>query len=154
MGDEMLGRFKEVHQITDNIEETIREVIPSLERVVIHYEPEKRDFLGIEFIGGQGRQCFCTFRQRTVYCHVEQNDFGWQHSFQGGSGESVSEYRKGEQDKRAEFLVAKGIDMIYIRDYFEGESRAYVFSDADVEIRHANLKNLKELADPEKVSFQ
>ncbi|MFZ6017724.1 MAG: cation transporter dimerization domain-containing protein [Nitrospirota bacterium] len=35
-------RLREAHQIAETIEKAIRKEIPFVERVVIHYEPEKR----------------------------------------------------------------------------------------------------------------
>lgn len=38
-------RLREAHQIAETIEKAIRKEIPFVERVVIHYEPEKKDYV-------------------------------------------------------------------------------------------------------------
>jgi cation diffusion facilitator family transporter len=148
-------RLKEAHRIADDIEKAIREAIPFVERVVIHYEPEERDFLrvGVPLADRAGN----------VSVHFGSAPFiaVWNRRISDGAifSQAVLEnpfltIEKGKGIKLAEFLVEKGVDMVYVKDYFEGKGPVYVFSDAGVDVRSTNLKNLKEITESEKGSAQ
>ena len=52
---------------------------------------------------------------------------------------------KGKGIKLAELLIDKGVDIIYTKEVFEGKGPQYVLSDAEIEVRKTDLKNLKDL---------
>jgi predicted Fe-Mo cluster-binding NifX family protein len=52
---------------------------------------------------------------------------------------------KGKGLRLAEFLVEKGVDVLYTREPFEGKGPRYVFSDAGTEVRKTDMKTLKDL---------
>jgi hypothetical protein len=76
---------------------------------------------------------------------VGEADVGRGGSPQRNRGESFHCYGKGERAEGAEFLIGKGIDILYTREDFAGKGPTYVFSDAEVEVRNADVTTLEEL---------
>jgi predicted Fe-Mo cluster-binding NifX family protein len=50
----------------------------------------------------------------------------------------------------AEFLVERGVDVVYVEEHFEGKGPEYVFSNVEVEVRITGLKSLEELIEQKK----
>ncbi len=141
-----LKRLKDAHVIADNIEREIKERIPFVERFFIHYEPVRKDYQrfavplenrdeGIsEHFGSSPLIALWDERisDKTIISQeVLENPF--------------SEMEKGKGIKLAEFLAEKEIDILYIKEAFEGKGPEYVFSDAEVKVIKTDLKKLKNL---------
>ena len=147
-------KLKEAHHIANDIEEAIRKEIPFMERIIIHYEPEKKDFLryAVPLNNKEGE----------ISEHFGGAPFIaiWDERFQNGSKIAQDviqnpflEMEKGKGIKLAELLVDRGIDVIYVKDDFEGKGPSYVFSDADIPIRKTGVIALQELKELKKESF-
>lgn len=141
-----LKRLKDAHEIANRIEMEIKDRIPFVERVLIHYEPERKDFqryaVGLAKREGEvsdhfgSAPCIALWDKRisdgmVLSQEIMENPF--------------LNSEKGKGIRLAEFLVEKEIDILYTREDFEGKGPEYVFSDADVEVRRIDLKTLKEM---------
>jgi predicted Fe-Mo cluster-binding NifX family protein len=60
---------------------------------------------------------------------------------------------KGKGIRLAELLVDRGVDILYVKDDFEGKGPSYVFSSADIDIRKTGVIALQELMGLKKESF-
>lgn len=123
------------HFIVDQIELNIRKKIKNIDRVFIHYEPEKKEkiiyavpleknkkIIG-EHFGEAPYFLLITFKngeQEASKIEIVENPY------------SLTEKSKGILT--AEFLIGKMIDGILIKKDFENRGPAYVFSDAGIKV--------------------
>jgi len=143
-----LKRLKDAHVIANNIEIGIKKRIPFVERFIIHYEPERKDYqrLAVPLANREGEisehfgsaPLIALWDERIsdktiISREVLENPF--------------LEMEKGKGIKLAEFLAEKGIDILYTKEGFEGKGPEYVFSDAEVEVRKTDLKKMNDLID-------
>jgi len=141
-----LKRLKAAHEVSGNIEKKIREHIPFVDRVIIHYEPERKDYqryaVGLANREGEISEHF----GGAPYIAL------WDKRISDGMALSQEilenpffNLEKGKGIMLAEFLVEKEIDTLYTREDFEGKGPGYVFSDADIEVRRTDMKPLKDV---------
>lgn len=125
-----------------------------MERIIIHYEPEKKDFLryAVPLNNKEGE----------ISEHFGGAPFIaiWDERFQNGSKIAQDviqnpflEMEKGKGIKLAELLVDRAVDVLYVKDDFEGRGPSYVFSDADIAIRKTGVRLLQELIGLKKESL-
>jgi predicted Fe-Mo cluster-binding NifX family protein len=127
-----------------------------VERVIVHYEPEKKELLryAAPLAGQEG----------VISEHFAKAPFIaiWDARISDGAVVSqkilenpFSQLEKGKGIKLAEFLVTMKVDVLYTKELFEGKGPEYVFSDAGVEIKKTNAQNLKNLMehDPGEMHF-
>ncbi len=138
-------RLKDAHEIADDIERKIKENVPFVERVIIHYEPERKDYTR--------HAVLLADRDGSVSEHFSSAPFiaVWD---QGLDGEVLSQkiienpFRSLEKRKGislAVFLAEKGIDILYTEAPFEGKGPEYVLADAGIEVRKVDRDNLTNL---------
>ncbi|MBE0425903.1 MAG: cation diffusion facilitator family transporter [Nitrospirae bacterium] len=141
-------RLKEAHKISGIVEETIKEEIPFVERVVIHYEPEKKDFVryAVPLANKEGEISehfssapFIALWDKKILKDVLLN--------QEVFGNPFLDLEKGKGIRLAEFLVEKGVDILVLKKYFEHKGPEYVLSNAEIEIQKRDVNFLKELVD-------
>jgi len=147
-------KLKEAHHIANDIEEAVRKEIPFVERIIIHYEPEKKDFLRYAVPLND--------REGEISGHFGGAPFIaiWDERLKNGSKIAQDvihnpflEMEKGKGIKLAELLVDRDVDVLYVKDEFEGKGPAYVFSNADIAIRKTDVIALQELVGLKKESF-
>ncbi|MHB1416706.1 MAG: cation diffusion facilitator family transporter [Chloroflexota bacterium] len=146
--------LEKAHQASRRIESAIKDSVPHVDRVLIHYEPLHKEVWkwAVPFTD-----------TLTVSSHFgEAARFGF-YSVRPTTGEVLARqvlenpYRGQEKQKginTAEFLIQHGVDGVVVRQRLEGRGPAYVLGDAGVEvlvtqketeeevleeIRHANL---------------
>jgi len=144
-------KLKDAHLIANNIEMEIKRRIPFVEKFVIHYEPEKKDYQRFavplanrngeisEHFGGAPFIALWDKRlsDKTLLSReILENAY--------------TEMEKGKGIKLAELLVEQEIDTLYTKEDFEGKGPQYVLSDAEVEVKKTDMKNLKDLMESKK----
>jgi cation diffusion facilitator family transporter len=148
-------RLKEAHQITEAIEKAIRKGIPFVERIAIRYEPEKKEYVRYA-VPLENREC-------KISEHFGRAPFIALCDKKISNGVVVSQevvenpfvkIEKGKGVKLAEFLVERGIDILYVKEHFEGKGPEYVFSNAEVEVRITDCNTLHELPEAKQGSSQ
>jgi cation diffusion facilitator family transporter len=141
-----LKKLKDAYDVARQIEIKILERVPSVERVIVSYEPVTRDYrryaVGLETRDGRTSEHF----GRAPFIAL------WDRKIPGGkllSKEIVSnpysKMEKGKGIKLAELLVERGTDVVFTREDFTGKGPEYVFSDADIETRKTNSRDMVEL---------
>ncbi len=151
-----LKRLKEAHEVADDIEREIRRRIPFIERVVIHYEPEKRNYQRFAVpLANKAGEISEHFAKAPFIALWDKRISDGAVASQEILGNPFSQLEKGKGIKLAEFLVTMKVDVLYTKELFEGKGPEYVFSDAGVEIRKTNAQNLKNLMehDPGEMHF-
>ncbi|ABQ27614.1 cation diffusion facilitator family transporter [Geotalea uraniireducens] len=143
-----LKRLKEAHEVVDRMEREIRQRIPFVEKVTIHYEPERKEWLRFavplanrdgEISAHFGAAPFVALWDKRItdgavlYREIVENPF--------------VAMDKGKGIKLAEYLVGKGVDVLYSRENFNGKGPEYVFSDAEMEVKTIGSDTLQNLVD-------
>jgi cation diffusion facilitator family transporter len=143
-------RLKEAHEIALALEREIKGRIPFVEGVIVHYEPEKKEFLRYAAL--------LAAREGVISEHFGKAPFValWDRRVTDGATASreilenpFSGVEKGKGIRLAEFLVTMKVDVLYTREPFEGKGPEYVFSDAGIEIRKTSARNLNNLMEHE-----
>jgi len=143
-------RLHEAHGVSDAMEWAIKNQIPFVERVVIHYEPVEKAYrrYAIPLSNKEG----------DISEHFSKAPFIalWDRRTDGTAStpevldNTFLNMEKGGGIRLAELLVEKGTDLLYTKEDVKGKGPEYVFSDAEVEVRKTELKNIKELIGSEK----
>jgi cation diffusion facilitator family transporter len=141
-----LKRLKEAHVLADRIEDKIRQHLPFVEKVSVHYEPEARQFFK--------HAAPLANRDGTISDHFGAAPMLAFWTTQAATGSLVSReisdnpfatVDKGKGIRLAEFLVGRKIDFLYTREDFAGKGPAYVLADAGIDVRSVDVTTLDEL---------
>lgn len=139
-------RLKEAHAIALDIEREMRDRVPFVERVVIHYEPERKEYKRYavplknregDISGHFGRAPFIAVWDVRLSDSAVPSREILENPF--------VKLEKGKGVRLAELLVEKGIDVVYAQERFEGKSPERAFSNAEVEVRVTDLTRLDAL---------
>ena len=139
-------RLKDAHRTVERIEQEIRHSTSFVEKVLVQYEPEAKKHLRYASM--------LATREGLISEHFGAAPFValWDKRMVDGavlSREIVENpflaTEKGKGIKLATFLVGRGIDILYTREDFAGKGPAYVFSDAEIELKAADAATLDEL---------
>jgi len=128
--------LEKAHQVSQRLEEAIRARVPHVDRVLIHYEPLRKDIWrwAVPIDSPEG----------IVSPHLGQAPYFALVDVRMATGEVVGSevlvnpYLHAEKQKGirvAEFLTGQGMDGLVVRESLEGKGPAYVLADAGVEVR-------------------
>ncbi|MBF0383580.1 MAG: cation diffusion facilitator family transporter [Magnetococcales bacterium] len=125
------------------MQETIRQEVPHVERVLIHSSPVVADHIICAMPVTEGGRlltdCFChahSFHLSTINISTGQVGAGSIHE----NPFLTLEHGKGIQ--LGKWLVAQKIDLVLTPVEIDGKGLAYVLSDAGVEVRHTSHKQV------------
>jgi cation diffusion facilitator family transporter len=148
-------RLKEAHKIAEAIEGAIRTEIPFVERIIIHYEPEKKDYVRYAVpLSNKEGEISEHFGSAPFIALWDKRIFNGTVILQEVLENPYLEMEKGKGIRLAEFLVGRGVDIVYAKKHFEHKGPEYVFSNADVEVLITNLNTIKDLIAFQKESSQ
>ncbi len=144
-----LKDLERAHQLSDKIEERIKAEIENVDRVLIHMEPEEREFIRYavpctENNGSESRvsghfgesEYFCLFDIRTADNELTDMQF-LKNPYR------TLEKRKGL--KAAELLVTRKIDKLITKESIAQKSAFYVLEDAYVEFAETDADTIGEI---------
>jgi cation diffusion facilitator family transporter len=141
-----IKKFSQAHQLSEEIERTILKEIPQVDKVTIHYEPIKKDFL-IHAVPVEedkhklsehfGDAPYFYLFQMSTHGHVIQEE-------KILSNPHLKE-EKGKGIKVSEWLLQNGVDTVYTRKAFDGKGPSYVFSNAEVDVIVTEAKTVEEI---------
>jgi len=141
-----LKRLKDAHEIAHSIEKELKERVPFVERVIIHYAPETKDYK--RYAVGLAN------REGKISEHFGRAPFValWDKRADDGSvlKQEVIEnpylnMEKGKGIKLAEMLTEMGVDIVYSKEEFTGKGPEYVLSGAEAEMRKTDDDTLSDL---------
>jgi cation diffusion facilitator family transporter len=137
--------LKDAHTIADDIEAEIKHRIPFVERVIIHYRPEKKGY----------QRCAVPLAEKEgkISEHFGKAPFIalWDRATDGTAtapkilGNPFLNVEKGKGIGLAEFLAGKGVDILYTKEDFKGKGPEHALAGAAIEVRKTNLDTLKEM---------
>jgi cation diffusion facilitator family transporter len=130
-----IRKFAQAHQLSEEIERSILKEFPQVDKVTIHYEPVKKDFLIYALPMEEDKQRVSDHFGDAPYFYLLRIST---------EGHMVQEEKilrnpylkeeKGKGIKVSEWLLQNGVDTVYTRKTFDGKGPSYVFSNADVEV--------------------
>jgi cation diffusion facilitator family transporter len=130
-----IRKFAQAHQLSEEIERSILKEFPQVDKVTIHYEPVKKDFLIYALPMEEDKQRVSDHFGDAPYFYLLRIS---------AEGHMVQEEKilrnpylkeeKGKGIKVSEWLLQNGVDTVYTRKTFDGKGPSYVFSNADVEV--------------------
>jgi len=141
-----IKKFSQAHQLSEEIEKAILKAIPQVDKVTIHYEPVKKDYLIYAIPTGEDKRTLSDHFGDAPYfflmqVNTEDNTIREEKIL-------LNSYLKEEKAKGikvSEWLLKNGVDTVYTRKVFNGKGPAYVFSSADVEVIVTEAKTVEEI---------
>ncbi len=142
--------LQKAHAISQRLEQTIKEIVPHVERVLIHYEPIVPTHLRYAFplaapdgklskhFGEAPYMALITLRLADGA--IEQREV---------LINPYSQEEKAKGIKVAEWLVSRKVDRIFIKESLHGKGPAYVFANAGVQVASTELNTLDSVLDRE-----
>ena len=137
--------LERAHTISQRLERTIRDQVPHVERVLIHYEPQMRTHLRYavplaDTLGTASEH----FGESPYFALVTVRlaDGRIEHQEVLANPHQATEKAKGI--RVAEWLVGLKADVALLREDVQGKGPAYVFADAGVETRLTQVATLAE----------
>ena len=137
--------LQKAHRISENIESNIRSQVPHVERVVIHYEPQAREYMRIAVplsdVGGTvsshfgDSPFFAIVLVRLSDNHIEKQEI---------IANPYTSVEKGKGIRVAEWLVGKKVDEVAMTEESKHKGPGYVFSNAGVTIHAVSAKDMEE----------
>jgi cation diffusion facilitator family transporter len=147
--------LERAHAVSRRIERAIREQVPHVERVLLHYEPQPRTHLrfAAPLSDGDGRiskhfgeaPYFALVTVRLADGQVEREEIVH------NPHQAVD---KAKGIRVSEWLVELGADVVVLREPVEGKGPAYVFGDAGIETRMTEAETLPEAMAPQLAELQ
>jgi cation diffusion facilitator family transporter len=138
--------LERAHRLSEELERAIKEGVPNVERVVIHYEPQVRSstIYGLPLSDPAG----------TVSEHLGKAPYFALVEVSTANGNLIRQeimanpYHDQEKQKGiqvAKMLVGQGVDVLLVRESLEGKGPSYVLADAGVETRITGSSTLGEV---------
>jgi len=141
-----IKKFSQAHQISEEIEKAILKEIPQVDKVTIHYEPVKKDFLAYAIPVEEDKHKISEHFGDAPYFYLIRMSL---------KDRTIQEEKilrnpylneeKGKGIKVSEWLLQNGVDTVYTRKTFDGKGPSYVFSNADVEVIITEDKTIDEI---------
>ncbi len=137
--------LEKAHAISQRLEKCVREKVPHVERVQIHYEPRMRTHLRfavpLEDVAGTVSQ---HFGEAPHFALVTLRADDRRLERQEIVPNPYRDVEKAKGIRVSEWLVGLKIDVVLLREDVQGKGPAYVFADAGVEVRLTQANTLRE----------
>ncbi len=141
-----VNSLKKAHIVSHEIEQRIKAEIPHVDHILIQYEPREKDFLVYavplaedkhtlsDHFGDAPYFYFCKVGLKDKKIHTEKIEINPYTLLERGRGIEVSKW-----------LLNKGIDIVLTRKELTGKGPFFVLSEAGVEIKTTQCRNLDEV---------
>jgi predicted Fe-Mo cluster-binding NifX family protein len=138
--------LKRAHLASERIEANIRQELPHVDRVLIHYEPKVKSMLRYAVPLGDARGNVGEhFGESPYFALVEINLQEMRLSKQDIMANPHKDLAKGKGIKVAQFLLTYKPDVVITRESLKGKGPGYAFAEAGVEIGQTEARTLDEL---------
>ena len=138
------GSLEKAHFVSSKIEKEIKQNISHVDH--IHYEPQKKETTTCAVPVIEDKTAMAEHFGSAPYFYVatkrEKDGVLVSEAYLQNP---VSEDEKGKGIKVSEWLLDKGVDVVYSSRGFEGKGPGYVFSDAGVDIIVTEYKTLEDI---------
>jgi cation diffusion facilitator family transporter len=127
--------LEKAHQISQEIETEIVQMVPNVDRVLIHYEPEKKETRVCAFPLQENRVSLSEHFGEAPYFYIvtirERDRFVTEERTLANPWKNEE---KGKGLKVSKWLLQQSVDTLYTLRSLDGKGPGYVLSDADVNI--------------------
>jgi cation diffusion facilitator family transporter len=138
--------LKRAHQASEVIEKKIREAVPHVDRVLIHYEPQIRTKIRYVLpMANAIGEISAHFGESPFFSLVEIDLEQKAVSQQEVIANPYKDLTKGRGLKVAEFLLARKPDVILTRESLSGKGPGYAFAEAGVETVQIEAESLEKI---------
>ncbi|MCK5509029.1 MAG: cation diffusion facilitator family transporter [Desulfobacterales bacterium] len=142
------GNLKKAHAISQHIETEIRKQMPLIERVVIHYEPQMREYLRIAVpLANDMEQISAHFGEAPYFAVVLLRFADGNIERQEVVTNPHTKISKAKGIRVAEWLIEHKVDVVVVKEDLHKKGPAYVFADAGVELQVCSVGQLSEVID-------
>ena len=138
--------LEKAHQISERIEAAIRASVPNVDRVLIHYEPVRKEaFKWAVPLEAPDGAVSAHFGEAPYFALVSVR-----HPDRRVVGRELlaNPYQRVDKQKGirvAEFLIGQGIDGVVLRESIEGKGPSYVLADAGIEVMRTERETLTDV---------
>lgn len=138
--------LEKAHFIANRIERKIREEIKNVDQVLIHYEPMLKELLlyAVPLDSRENQIISDHFGEAPYFCLVSVEIKTERVIQQEFISNPFIQVEKGKGILVAEMLNRYSIDLLLVKENFEGKGPLYVFSDAAVEVILTKEKTLEQ----------
>ncbi len=137
--------LEKAYAIGRRLEQTIREQVPYVERVLLHYEPQVRTHLRYAVpLADPGGTVSEHFGEAPYFGLVTVRLADGQVERQEVVANPYLAVEKAKGIRVAEWLVGLKVDVVLLREDLQGKGPTYVFGDAGVEMRLTQAATLAE----------
>jgi len=138
--------LKKAHLASQKIEEKVRSMVPSIDRILIHYEPETKTQLRYAIpLSNKEGQISEDFGKSPYFAIVYIDTTEKTVVRQEIVADPYHELEKGKGIKIAQFLLTYKPDIVLARENLAGKGPGYALADAGTETRQTEAKSLGEL---------
>jgi len=142
------SNLEKAHAISQHIEADIRKQMPLVERVVIHYEPQVREYLRIAVpLADTADHVSAHFGEAPYFAVLLLRLADGNIERQGVATNPHTKVPKAKGIRVAEWLVEHKVDMVVVKEDLHKKGPAYVFADAGVELQVSEADRLSEVID-------
>ena len=121
------------HQVSERIEQRIREAVPNVDRVLIHYEPSRKQRIRYAVpVSEDGDSISLHFGEAPSFALIDINVATGRVVSTGALENRFVHVEKGKGIKVAEMLLARKIDVVVTREDLSGKGPGYAFQEAGV----------------------
>ena len=143
-----ISDLKRAHQASELMEKKIREAVPHVDRVLIHYEPQIRTKIRYALpLADTTGEISIHFGEAPFFSLVEIDLQQKAVSRRDVLANPYKDLTKGRGLRVAEFLLGHKPDVILTRENLSGKAPGYVFAEAGVEIVQIETESLEMLVD-------
>ena len=138
--------LKRASLVSKRIEEKIRETVPNVDRVLIHYEPQSKTQLRYAVALSSHREEISQhFGEAPFFALIDVDLKERRLQRQEIVANPHSDLAKGKGIKVAEFLLEYKPDVVVARENLSGKGPGYAFADAGIETMQTQATSLSQL---------
>ncbi len=136
--------LQKAHQVSGRIEQRVREQVPRVERITIHYEPRKRTHIRIAVpLADSSGRLSEHFGEAPFFALVLVRLTDHRLETKKILDNPCIRLEKGKGICVAEWLVSRNVDEVFLKGEIKHRGPGYVFSDAGVLVREIQAEELE-----------
>ena len=141
-----LDDLARAHQVSERIERRIREIVPNVDRVLIHYEPsQKRRIRYAVPVTEDGDSISPHFGESPSFALIDIDIATGRVTSTSTVENRYVQVEKGKGIKVAEMLLSRKIDAVVTREDLSGKGPGYAFQEAGVKTHTTERESIRRL---------
>jgi len=129
-------RLERAHQVEGVLEERIKAELANADHILIHYAPIEKEILTYAIPLAESEGAVSPhFGEAPFFRFIAVRTKDDTIVHQDVQINPHTELERGKGIKVAEWLIENDVDVVFVKERFDGKGPTYVFADADVEVR-------------------